>query len=163
MIRGSRLGWGHRLTAAIAVIFLLLGIGGCGDLKGDIPADIVATAVTQQAQQEQLALWQQLSAATDTAPRLSVNHVKVRHVRQVKVATALAYEVAGTYRYRLQYADRSPVKQSRVPFSLIVQRPSAAEPWQLLQTDGPFEGGQSWRWWPLTDQPDEADETSPTA
>ena len=154
MTRGMTLGWGRRWAAAIAVIFLLLGIGACGSLKGDIPAKIVAAAVTQQAQQEQIALWQQLSAATDTAPQLSVNRVKVRRVRQVKVATALAYEVTGTYRYRLRYTDRSPVKQSRVPFSLILQRPTAADPWQLLQTNGSFEDGQSWRWWPLTGDPE---------
>ncbi|MEO0490546.1 MAG: hypothetical protein AAFZ49_13455, partial [Cyanobacteria bacterium J06659_2] len=83
-------GLNRRLIAAIAVIFLLLGgIGGCGSLKGDIPAEIVAAAVTQQTQQEQIALWQQLAAATEIAPQLSVNHVKVRRVRQVKVATAL--------------------------------------------------------------------------
>ena len=149
-------GLNRRLTAAIAVIFLLLGIGGCGSLKADIPAEIVAAAVTQQTQQEQIALWQQLAAATDIAPQLSVNHVKVRRVRQVKVATALAYEVTGTYRYRLRYTDRSPVKQSRVPFSLILQRPTAADPWQLLQTNGSFENGQSWRWWPLTGEPEPA-------
>lgn len=154
MTRGMTLGWGRRWAAAIAVILLLLGIGGCGSLKGDIPAEIVTAAVTQQAQQEQIALWQQLSAATDMAPQLSVNQVKVRRVRQVKVATALAYEVTGTYRYRLRYADRSPVKQSRVPFTLIVQRPTAAESWQLLQTNGSFENGQSWRWWPLTGEPE---------
>ncbi len=149
-------GLNRRLPAAIAIIFLLLGIGGCGSLKGDIPAEIVAAAVTQQTQQEQIALWQQLAAATDIAPQLSVNHVKVRRVRQVKVATALAYEVTGTYRYRLRYTDRSPVKQSRVPFSLILQRPTAADPWQLLQTNGSFENGQSWRWWPLTGEPEPA-------
>ena len=156
-------GWSRRLTAAIAVFFLIVGIGGCGSLKGDIPRDIVAVAVTQQAEQEQITLWQQLSAATDTAPQLSVNHVKVRNVRQVKVAAELAYEVTGTYRYRLRYAERSPVKQSRVPFSLIVQQPTETGSWQLLQTDGSFENGQSWRWWPLTVKVDEPDAASAAA
>jgi len=62
----------------------------------------------------------------------------------------LAYEVTGTYRYKLRYPQRSPLIQSQVPFSLILQEATETGPWQLLEIEGPTEAPQAWHWQPLT-------------
>ena len=135
----------------LIVGLLLLGLTGCGQLKADIPHHIVTAAVERQAQQNQVDLWRQLSADADTVPRLSVNHVRVEQVRRVKVVDELAYEVTGTYRYKLRYPQRSPLQPSQVPFSLILQTATETTPWQLLEFATAPDRPQAWHWQPLTD------------
>lgn len=132
----------------IAVI-LLVSLAGCGQLKADIPHHVITAAVERQAQQEQTDLWRQLAAAATETPQLSVSRVKVQQVRQVNVAADLAYEVTGTYRYTLRYPQRSPLKQSQVPFSLVLQAATETQPWQLLELEGPPDAPQAWHWQPL--------------
>jgi predicted small lipoprotein YifL len=138
-------------TLLIAVL-LLIGLAGCGPLKADIPHHIITAAVERQAQQEQTSLWQQLSADATAAPQLSVRRVKVKQVRQVKVANDIAYEVMGTYRYKLRYPQRSPLKQSQVPFSVILQAATDTQPWQLLELAGPTDAAPAWQWRSLNDE-----------
>ncbi|RZM78795.1 hypothetical protein [Leptolyngbya iicbica] len=135
-----------RLQLLLAVAVLWLGLTGCGQLKAAIPHHVVTAAVTQQAQQEQVDLWRQLSANDTSLPQLSVNRVQVDRVRQVRVADELAYEVTGTYRYKLRYPQRSPLTQSEVPFSLILQESPADEQWQLLEVEGSLTAPKTWQW-----------------
>lgn len=139
--------WQTLLIAA----WLLLGLTGCGSLKADIPHHIVTAAVERQAQQEQTELWRQLTTATTPEPQLSVNRVKVKQIRQVKVVDDLAYEVTGTYQYKLRYPQRSPLTQSQVPFSLILQAATETTPWQLLEFEEAAAMPQAWHWQPLTE------------
>jgi predicted small lipoprotein YifL len=135
-----------RLKLLLAVVVLLFGLTGCGQLKAAIPHHVVTAAVTRQAQQEQVDLWRQLAADDASLPQLSVNRVKVSRVRQVQVADELAYEVTGTYRYKLRYPQRSPLSQSQVPFSVIVQESLADEQWQLLEVEGSLKAPKAWHW-----------------
>jgi len=136
----------NRLKLLLAVLVLLFGLTGCGQLKAAIPHHVVTAAVMRQAQQEQVDLWRQLSADEASLPKLSVNRVKVNRVRQVQVADELAYEVTGTYRYTLRYPQRSPLTQSQVPFSVIVQESLADEQWQLLEVEGSLKAPKAWHW-----------------
>lgn len=140
--------WQKFLIAAL----LLLGLTGCGSLKAEMPHHLVTAAVERQAQQEQAALWRQLSTAAATEPQLSVSRVKVKQVRQVKVVDELAYEVTGTYRYKLRYPQRSPLTQSQVPFSLILQAATEITPWRLLEFEEAADVPQTWHWQPLIDE-----------
>jgi len=92
-----------KLIKPLLLGVLLLCLTGCGRLQPAIPHHIVTAAVERQAQQEQVDLWRQLSADTATVPQLSVSRVRVSQVRRVKVVDDLAYEVTGTYRYKLRY------------------------------------------------------------
>jgi hypothetical protein len=140
----------RRLLKSVLVCLLaggvLLGLGGCSNLKADIPQHIVSEAVSRQAQQEQSALWQQLSSTPADAPTLSVNRVKVEQVRRVKVASDLAYEVTGTYNYKLRYPNRPSVKQSQVPFDLFLRGSTEIDDWQLLQRGIGIQGDRAWHW-----------------
>lgn len=135
-----------RLQRLLALAILLLGLTGCGQWKAAIPHHVVTAAVTRQAQQEQVDLWRQLSADDGALPQLSVNRVQVSRVRQVQVADELAYEVTGTYRYKLRYPQRSPLTQSQVPFSVILQESLADEQWQLLAVEGSLKAPKAWHW-----------------
>ena len=139
-----------RIALGVIVICLLLGAASCGRLKTTIPQHIVSEAVAQQAQQAQNSLWQQLSPNQGTAPTLSVKKVKVRQVRSVRVSSDLAYEVTGTYQYKLRYPNRPAVNQSQVPFNLILHHDSELQSWQLLQWGESFKRDRTWRWQPLT-------------
>lgn len=143
----------RRLLKTVSVCllagWLLLGLGGCSNLKADIPQHVVAEAVARQAEREQSALWQQLSSTQEDAPTLSVNRVKIQQVRQVKVDSDLAYEITGTYNYKLRYPNRPSVKQSQVPFDLFLRGNSEADDWQLLQRGSGIQGDRAWRWQPL--------------
>ncbi|MDB9528975.1 hypothetical protein PN498_23485 [Oscillatoria sp. CS-180] len=127
---------------------LLLGTVGCSGIEANIPQEIVAEAVTLQAQQEQFDLWQQLTTSGgETTPTLNVKKVQVREVHPVKVVDDLAYEVTGTYQYTLRYPKRSPIKQSQVPFTLILQNEALTDNWQILQRPGT--GDRPWYWQPV--------------
>jgi len=141
-----------KLIKPLLLGVLLLCLTGFGRLQPAIPHHIVTAAVERQAQQEQVDLWRQLSADTATVPQLSVSRVQVSQVRRVKVVDDLAYEVTGTYRYKLRYPQRSPLIQSQVPFSLILQEATETAPWQLLDIEGPIAAPQAWHWQPLTDE-----------
>jgi len=140
----------RQLLKSVVVCLLaggvLLGLGGCSNLKADIPQHVVAEAVSRQAEREQSALWQQLSSTPAEAPNLSVKRVKVQQVRQVKVASDLAYEITGTYNYKLRYPNRPSVKQSQVPFDLFLRGDTEADDWQLLQRGSGIQGDHAWRW-----------------
>lgn len=138
-----------RVKALLIAALLLVVLTGCGRFKAAIPHHIVTAAVARQAQQEQVDLWRQLSASSAARPQLSVSRVNVRQVHRVKVADELAYEVTGTYRYKLRYPQRSPLQQSQVPFSLIVQEPNEQGAWQLLEIEGTPEAPKAWHWQPL--------------
>lgn len=142
-----------RTKTLLIAVLLLLVLTGCGRLKAAIPHHIVTAAVARQAQQEQVELWRQLSAHAEPLPQLSVGRVNVTRVRQVKVADELAYEVTGTYRYTLRYPQRSPLKQSQVPFSLILRSQEEPETWQLLEFEGATTAPTAWHWEPLTKAP----------
>ncbi|MEM9767646.1 MAG: hypothetical protein AAF892_07200 [Cyanobacteria bacterium P01_D01_bin.71] len=137
------------LVASLLAVCLV----SCGYLKATIPGHVATAAVARQAQQKQVALWQQLATNAASRPELSVNHVKVHDVHQVQVADELAYEVIGTYRYQLRYPQRSSLAQSQVPFSLILQAATETQPWRLLEIEGTIKQPQSWHWQPLMDEP----------
>ncbi|MEM1280803.1 MAG: hypothetical protein AAGG53_12480 [Cyanobacteria bacterium P01_H01_bin.152] len=137
------------LVASLLTVCLV----SCGYLKATIPGHVATAAVARQAQQKQVALWQQLATNAASRPELSVNHVKVHDVHQVLVADELAYEVIGTYRYQLRYPQRSSLAQSQVPFSLILQAATETQPWRLLEIEGTIKQPQSWHWQPLMDEP----------
>ncbi|MGF1460990.1 MAG: hypothetical protein ACFBSG_18425 [Leptolyngbyaceae cyanobacterium] len=143
-------------------LLLVLWLSGCGSGQSKVPSAVVKTAVMRQAQQEQIALWQQLAAEQADLPQLAVQKVHVSDVHSVKVPNGVAYEVSGTYRYRVRYAQRSPLKQSRVPFTVIVQ-PQSDHAWRLLEIDGKADLSRpSWHWQPLTNDVDTAsDESAP--
>lgn len=141
------------LKVWLIVPLLLIGLTGCGTLKVAIPHHVVVAAVARQAQQEQIALWQQLSADQASLPQLSVNRVNVRQSRQVRVADSLAYEVTGTYRYKLRYPQRSPLQKSQVPFTLILHKPIEDKSWQLLEVEGSLEAPRAWHWQSLAASP----------
>lgn len=142
-----------RLKTLLITALLLIGLTGCGQLKAAIPHHIVIEAVTRQAQQAQIDLWRQLSADETSLPKLSVRRVRVRQVRKVQVADELAYEVTGTYRYKLRYPQRSPLQKSQMPFSLILHESAEGESWQLLEVEGSLDAPQAWHWQPLAAQP----------
>jgi hypothetical protein len=143
----------RRLLKPIVLGLLLgsfwLGLTGCSHLKAKIPQHIVAAAVALQAQADQATLWQQLSSSSESAPSLSVSRVKVHRVRSVQVAADLAYEVTGTYQYKLRYPNRPTVKQSQVPFDVILQGDTEPDDWRLLQRGPAVQGDRAWQWQPL--------------
>ncbi|MEM6835622.1 MAG: hypothetical protein AAF609_02110 [Cyanobacteria bacterium P01_C01_bin.120] len=141
------------LRNLLMVVLLAVCLTSCGTLKATIPGYVATAAVTRQAQQAQMTLWQKVSTESSSQPKLSVSRVEVRDVHRVKVADASAYEVTGTYRYRLRYPRRSPLEQSQVPFSVILQAKTETQPWQLLEIEGTIEHPQSWHWHPLIDEP----------
>ncbi len=140
------------LKTLLITAMLLIGLTGCGQLKAAIPHHVVTAAVAHQAQQEQVDLWRQLSADEASLPQLSVNRVKVRQVRRVQVARELAYEVTGTYQYKLRYPQRSPLQKSQIPFSLILHESADGDSWQLLEVEGSIDSPQAWHWQSLVDQ-----------
>ena len=141
-----------RLQVLLVTAILFLGLTGCGQLKAAIPHHVVTAAVARQAQQEQVDLWRQISPDETSLPQLSVNRVKVSQVRQVQVADELAYEVTGTYRYKLRYPQRSPLTQSQVPFSVILQASLEDARWQLLEVEGSLAAPKAWHWRSLEEQ-----------
>ena len=144
MTRPQARGW----LAGLMALLMLAGLAGCNDLAAAPPQEVVLQAVATQAQNNQATLWQQLSLQAETAPSLSVNQVKVRRTRPVDVASTIAYEVTGTYRYKIRYPNRRQVKQSQVPFTVILQAIPETEDWQLLRM-GDGEGDRAWAWEPL--------------
>jgi hypothetical protein len=126
---------------------LLLGLSGCQNLKAEIPHHVVTAAVTQQADHRQDELWSELSANLETAPKLTVKRVKVSRVQPVKVGAELAYEVTGTYQYKLRYPNLPTATQSQVPFDVIVQQTDDADAWQALQQTR--QGDRRWSWVPI--------------
>ncbi|NEQ46831.1 MAG: hypothetical protein F6K00_26130 [Leptolyngbya sp. SIOISBB] len=142
-----------RLKTWLITLLLLVGLTGCGQLKAAIPHHIVTEAVARQAQQEQVNLWRQLSPEEASLPQLSVSRVQVQRVRQVRAAGELAYEVTGTYRYKLRYPQRSPLQKSQIPFSLILHESAEGEPWQLLEVEGSLDAPSAWHWQSLAAQP----------
>lgn len=122
-----------RILVLFLVIGMLFGGTGCNRVGSEIPQSAVIEAVTLQAQEKQIALWQQLASTGETAPALRVKKVKIRDVHRVRVIDDLAYEVTGTYESTLRYPKRSPIQQSQIPFSLILQEQEENGTWQLLQ------------------------------
>lgn len=139
-----------RLVGCLIGILMIVGLTGCGDGNAP-PQSVVAQAVALQAQQAQYELWQQLSHPPEPAPELQIWRVKVRRSRPVKVADILAYELTGTYQSKIRYVRRPPLKQSQVPFAVVLQTISDAEGthWQLLQIGSAVDGGLDWSWLPL--------------
>ncbi|HEY9887422.1 MAG TPA: hypothetical protein V6D02_03425 [Candidatus Obscuribacterales bacterium] len=137
--------WLYRGLILIWVGCLALGMTGCQGSKAAVPAEVVTAAIARQAQREQTQLWQKLATHSAEAPTLTVKKVQVKRVQAVQVATDLAYRVTGTYQYRLRYPDRRQVKQSQVPFALIVQAAGDSEGWRLLER-GTAVGDRPWQW-----------------
>ncbi|MEL7315206.1 MAG: hypothetical protein AAFN08_09665 [Cyanobacteria bacterium J06559_3] len=134
------------LLACFAGLLVLIGMTGCSSLAAAPPQAVVAQAVAVQAEAYQTDLWQQLSLQTDATPSLSINRVKVRQTRPVQVASTLAYEVTGTYQYKLRYPNRRRLQQSQVPFTVVLQAIPDTEDWQLLR----IESDRAWVWEPLS-------------
>ncbi|MGF1522142.1 MAG: hypothetical protein ACFBSF_07480 [Leptolyngbyaceae cyanobacterium] len=133
------------LLACFAALLMLIGTTGCGTLKATPPPTVVTQAVVAQAEANQTDLWQQLSLQSDEPPSLAVKQVKVRQARPVQVASTLAYEVTGTYQYTLRYPNRRRIRQSQVPFTVVLQAIPDTENWQLLR----IESDRTWAWEPL--------------
>lgn len=140
----------RRLILGLVIGCVLLGSASCRNVAANIPQNIVVEAVTLTAQRKQSKLWQQLSSDVEAAPTLSIRKVHVEQVRKVQVAADLAYEIVGTYQAKLRYPNHSPIKQSDVPFSLILQGDDEQQVWQLLQIDLSSQGDRAWHWEPLT-------------
>lgn len=142
-----------RIQPALCLIIglMVLGLAGCGNANTP-PESLVAQALSLQVQQNQSTLWQQLSPQSQVTPTLSVSQVKVRRTRPVQVASTLAYESTGTYRYQIRYPDRRRFDQSRVPFTVVLQPiPDSVESdWQVLQTVTGAAGDLTWFWQPLS-------------
>ena len=136
--------WRGMLTGLVAVL-MLLGVAGCSGLSSGPSQDLIAQAVAVQARENQASLWQQLSLQAEDTPSLAVSRVQVLQSRPVQVASTLAYEVTGTYQYRICYPHHRPIKQSDVPFDVVLQAIPETEDWQLLQ----IESDRSWAWEPL--------------
>lgn len=139
----------------VAIIFglLLVGIVGCGGPQDAPPQAIITQAVIQLAEGDQANLWQQLSLPDTQSPSLSVDQVKPQRVRPVQVASTIAYEVSGTYRYTIRYANRRRIQQSHVPFAVVLQSAPGSQDWQFLQLKSPDEGDRPWTWQPLMGDP----------
>ena len=137
------------VLACLIACLTLIGLTSCRGMAAAPPQEIVAQAVAVQAQDNQTTLWQQLSLQTEATPSLSVNQVKVRQTRPVEVAATLAYEVTGTYQYKIRYPNRRQIKQSQVPFTVVLQAIPETEDWQLLRMEKDAEGDRAWAWEPL--------------
>jgi len=142
--------WMPSCLALLIAVLAIAGLSGCSGTAANVPSAVVTQAVEVQAQAEQTALWQQLSLPDSAPPKLSVSQVKVRQRRPVQVAADTAYELAGTYQYTLRYPDRRRVKQSQVPFTVVLQpETEAAETWRLLRLETSAPGDRTWHWQPL--------------
>ena len=133
------------ILACLTILLILLGATSCGQSANTPPQDVVAQAVTIQAQANQADLWQQLALQTDEVPSLKVNQIKIRQTHPVQVASTLAYEIIGTYQYKLRYPNRRHIQQSQVPFTVVLQTIPNTQDWQLLQ----IESDRTWAWEPL--------------
>lgn len=133
------------------VLVILIGLAGCQGFSAGPPKEVVAQAVKVRAQADQQMLWQQLSLQTDVSPSLSIKQVKIRKTRPVQVASKLAYEVTGTYQYKLRYPNRRKIEQSQVPFDVVLQAIPETENWQFLRIETDQEGDRRrWSWETLT-------------
>lgn len=145
----ARLG---RLVCLIGLLFAI-GLTGCSGPAGAPPTGIVSQAVAVQAQAANGAIWQALTlgnAASDNgAPAVAVKDVKVRQVRLVQVASAIAYEAIGTYQYTTRYAQH-PKEDSEADFNVVLQPGVAGDSWQLLNIESTEAGRPvQWSWEPL--------------
>lgn len=139
------------IVSGVVVLWLLLGTTGCGSFNAQPPQNVVAQAVAIQAAESQRTLWQQLALNESDSPKVAVRQVKVRQTRPVTVASMPAYEVAGTYQYQIRYPNRRRVKQSQVPYTIIVKSDSETEDWQLLRLSADAVGDRTWAWQPLSE------------
>ncbi|NER78876.1 MAG: hypothetical protein F6K42_04720 [Leptolyngbya sp. SIO1D8] len=133
------------LTLLIALLFAV-GLTSCNGLSASPPQTVVTQAVMVQAQSDQQALWQQLSLQSEATPSLSVSQVKIRQTRPVQVMSDLAYEIEGTYQYKLRYPNRRRIQQSQVPFTIVLRVIPDTEDWQLLQREKGVAGDRAWFW-----------------
>lgn len=143
------------ILSSLLMVSVFLGLSGCSNLKAEIPHHIVTAAVTRQAGQQQVQLWSELSSESQAAPQLTVKRVNVDRVRSVKVGADLAYEVTGTYQYKLRYPSLPSVTQSQVPFDVIVQKDDETDDWRALQPSR--QSDRRWSWLPLAGHQEPSD------
>lgn len=139
----------RQMLACFIALLTVVGLSSCGGLQGTPPKNIVSQAIVAQAQADQITLWQQLSLPMEATPALSVKQVRIRQTRSVLVASELAYEIAGTYQYRLQYPHRRKIEQSQVPFTVVLQAIPESKDWQLLQIENDESKDRQWYWEPF--------------
>ena len=137
------------LLTLFVALGMMIGLVSCNGVNAAPPQAVVTQAVMAQAQDNQQTLWQQLSLQAEATPSLSVSRVKIRQTRPVQVASTLAYEVTGTYQYKLRYPNRRKIEQSQVPFTVVLQAIPETEDWQLLRTAKGIAGDRPWSWQPL--------------
>jgi hypothetical protein len=141
------------LFSIILVGALFMGLTSCRGGQADLPSAVIDQAVTMQAQANQTSLWQKLALPSDEGPELSISRIKVDRIRSVTVAAEPAYEVVGTYQSKIRYPHRRAIKQSQVPFDVVLQTDASTGNWRVLQAESEVKGDRPWRWQLLQKQP----------